>query len=220
MPLKSGLFAETWSEKLYTSIEQGATLYSILEHSRVTTAFPESSSLGRQLEMTSRMIKARQRRETQRDVFFVTLNGFDTHADDGTVLSAKFTEVNNAIQSFVTEMTRQNVWNNVVLIEASDFGRTLTPNNNGGTDHGWGGNYFLIGGGVKGGRILGRYPSDLTDNGEQSIKRGRVLPSTSWQTVWNGVGEWFGITTDAELDEVLPDRDEFNDLMNREDLFV
>jgi len=214
----SGLFAETWSEKLYASIKQNKALNTALQSSSITETFP-STKLGKQLEMVSRMIEVHEERNKNRDVFFVSLGGFDTHSDIEDTLIEKFTEINDAIQSFVTEMKHQQKWDNVVMIEASDFGRTLTPNSKDGTDHGWGGNYFLLGGSVDGSRILGKYPDDLTSSGSQSIKRGRLIPSTSWDEVWNGVGQWFGIS-DAELDEVLPNRNNFENLLGRDDLFV
>jgi cullin-associated NEDD8-dissociated protein 1 len=62
----------------------------------------------------------------------------------------------------------QGVWGNVTIVSASDFGRTLTSNGLG-TDHAWGGNHFVVGGSVKGGQVLGNYPSDLSDDGSQNI---------------------------------------------------
>lgn len=62
------------------------------------------------------------------------------------------------------------------------------------SDHGWGGNYFVASGSMKGGKILGEYPHDLTPSGSQIISDvGILIPSTPWESVWNGVAEWFGI---------------------------
>ena len=44
--------------------------------------------------------------------------------------------MNSAISDFVKEMKSQKLWENVVLVTSSDFGRTITPNSAGGTDHG------------------------------------------------------------------------------------
>ena len=51
-------------------------------------------------------------------------------------LESKFAQMNSAIGDFVKEMKSQNLWDNIVLVTSSDFGRTLTPNAVGGTDHG------------------------------------------------------------------------------------
>ena len=78
----------------------------------------------------------------------------------------------------------------------------------------------MIGGGLKGGRILGEYPSDLTASGPLVLKRGRVIPTTSWDAIINGVAQWIGVDSDSDLNAVLPNRDKFgDDLFNINDLF-
>ena len=51
-------------------------------------------------------------------------------------LQTKFAQMNSAIKDFIAEMKAQGLWENIVLVTASDFGRTITPNSAGGTDHG------------------------------------------------------------------------------------
>jgi cullin-associated NEDD8-dissociated protein 1 len=104
-------------------------------------------------------------------------------------------------------MVSQNIWNNVTLISASEFARTLSSNGEG-TDHAWGGNHFIIGGSVKGGRVHGQYPSDLTENGNLNIGQGRLIPTTPWEGVWNGLAEWFGVTSD-NMSQVIPNKANF-----------
>jgi uncharacterized protein (DUF1501 family) len=115
--------------------------------------------------------------------------------------------VDDALAAFEEEMKAQNLWDNVVVVTASDFGRTLTSNGYG-TDHGWGGNSFMVGGAVKGEQIHGQYPSDLTDNAELNIGRGRMIPTTSLDAMWHGVAQWMGVE-EARMDEVLPNRGNF-----------
>ena len=57
-----------------------------------------------------------------------------------------FPILDEAIESFWKEMHVQNKQDNVVLVVVSEFGRSLSPNSNTGTDHGWGGNYWIQGG--------------------------------------------------------------------------
>ena len=154
------------------------------------------------------MIKARHKLNAERDTFYVEQNGFDTHNDEGDVVETKLAEVDDALMAFVQEMKNQGVWNKVLVLEASEFGRTLKTNGQG-TDHAWGGNYFMLGGKVKGRRIHGQYPHDLTDDGPFSVKSsGRLLPTTSWEAIWHGVAEWFGVTPE-EMDAVLPNKQNF-----------
>ena len=112
----------------------------------------------------------------------------------------------------------------VAIATLSDFGRTLTSNGRG-TDHAWGGNHVVMGGEVRGGQILGAYPSTLTESDANplNIGRGRLIPTTPWEAMWNGLGEWFGVSAD-EMDVVLPNKQRFNasnphHLFSREQLF-
>ena len=78
-------------------------------------------------------------------VFCFYIEGFDTHADVEEALNILFSEVNDAFDAFSQEMKAMDVWNNVTLIQTSDFARTLNPNGGDGTDHAWGGNYMMMG---------------------------------------------------------------------------
>ena len=74
-----------------------------------------------------------------------------------------------------------------------------------GTDHGWGGNYFVTGGAVRGGQILGKYPSNLDPAISEEILGGnaRMVPTTSWEDVWYGLAQWMGVKAD-QMDDFLP----------------
>merc|ERR1719276_47667 len=128
------------------------------------------------------------------------MGGFDTHFDQEDYLGLRFEEINDAIETFVAEMKAQKMWENVVIVTASDFGRTITPNGGDGTDHGWGGNYFAVGGSLRGGRILGEYPADLTRKSTHMIGRSRPIPTTSYDAVLNAVAQWYGVTDPDDLD--------------------
>ena len=86
----------------------------------------------------AKVIDAQEALGAERDVFYVSVGGFDTHSDEGEVLVTKFKEINKALEAFVTEMRDHGVWDQVALATLSDFGRTLTSNGRG-TDHAWGG---------------------------------------------------------------------------------
>ena len=118
-------------------------------------------------------------------------------------------------------MKAQGYWDTVSLVITSDFGRTLTANSGNGTDHAWGGSYFVMGGAVNGSRILGEYPSDITDDGPTSMGRGRLIPTLSWESVLNPIAEWMGVETQAELNYCLPNRIQTGTkLFKKEEVFV
>jgi uncharacterized protein (DUF1501 family) len=73
------------------------------------------------------------------------------------MLASQFQQLNGALTSFYEELKIKGYWNNVTVVITSDLARTLTMNTGFGTDHAWGGNYFVTGGSVKGGVIHGNY---------------------------------------------------------------
>lgn len=75
----------------------------------------------------------------------IARQGFDTHSDVEEILKVKFAELNGGIDAFSREMKAISLWNNVTIIQTSDFARTLNPNGGNGTDHAWGGNYMMMG---------------------------------------------------------------------------
>ena len=97
--------------------------------------------------------------------------------------------------------------------------RTITGNGLG-TDHGWGGHYPLIGGGILGGQVLGEYWPDMSDNFALSLGRGRIIPTLPWDAQWHAIAQWMGVV-DHKLVEVLPNLHSFaaHQLINRTQLF-
>lgn len=135
--LSSGLFAETWSDAVLKSLNDNDYFHELLNLVNLETYFPDSK-IGNDLKLVSRMIKARNDRQVERDVFVVGYGSFDSHRDLKESHDRLFEQTNNALESFVSEMKNQDLWNDITLIATSEFGRTLTENGNSGTDHAWG----------------------------------------------------------------------------------
>jgi uncharacterized protein (DUF1501 family) len=94
----------------------------------------------------------------------------------------------------------------VTLFTASDFGRTLTINGDG-TDHGWGGHHFVVGGAVRGKQVYGSYP-DLTLGVSTDAGNGRLIPTTAVEQYAATMATWMGVAgTDLPL--VLPNLGSF-----------
>jgi uncharacterized protein (DUF1501 family) len=103
-------------------------------------------------------------------------------------------------------MKELNVAEQVTLFTASDFGRTLSSNGRG-SDHGWGGNHFVVGGAVKGGAIYGNYPS-LALKTAIDTGQGRLIPSMSVDSYCAELVRWFGVP-DSGLTAVFPNLGSF-----------
>jgi uncharacterized protein (DUF1501 family) len=87
---------------------------------------------------------------------FIDIGGWDTHVNEGAAqgtLATNLTGVGRGMQVFASAMGSE--WNNTVVVVLSEFGRTFRENGNRGTDHGHGTVYWILGGGISGGRIAG-----------------------------------------------------------------
>ena len=171
-----------------------------------STAFP-NSRLGRQLQVVARIISLRQTLGVSRQIFFVSTGGFDTHSNQATSMPRLQTQIAEGMRAFYDATEEMGVSNDVTSFTASDFGRTLTVNRDG-TDHGWGGHHFVIGGGVRGNRMLGDFPEPVLGHNLDS-NNGRLIPTTSVDQFAATLGSWFGLN-DGELGDALPGLSNFS----------
>ncbi len=167
----------------------------------IATPFPANNTLGDQLKMVARMISVADALAAKRQVFFVSLGGFDTHDGLVNIHPGLLTTVADALAAFQTALAELNVQGQVTTFTASDFGRTLAGNNDG-SDHGWGSMHFVLGGAVKGQRYYGTAPV-IANNGADDVGQGRLLPSTSVDQLAATLGRWLG-ASDTDLLAVLP----------------
>jgi uncharacterized protein (DUF1501 family) len=90
------------------------------------------------------------------NIGFVDVGGWDTHVGEGGAtgyLAGRLEELGRGLAGFAQEMGPE--WRNTVTVVVSEFGRTFRENGNRGTDHGHGTVYWVLGGGIRGGQILG-----------------------------------------------------------------
>ena len=160
-----------------------------------------ATPLARQLRTVLQLIAAQQTLGMRRQVFMVSMSGFDSHANQMRDQPGHMAQVAGAIDFFMSSLQGMGMLNNVTLFTASDFGRTLVSNGDG-SDHGWGSHHFVAGGAVRGGRIHGRFP-DLAIGSPDEIGSGRLLPSTSVAQLAASLGGWMGLNA-SEQALVLP----------------
>ena len=180
----SGMFGELWSQKMVDSRKYTDDYTDVLDSVTISSHFG-NGDVGRQMEMVTKLIKARDGRGVNRDAFHVEVGAFDHHGNAKSNFNAQLLEINGAVEGFWSEMESEGLTSDIVFIMSSEFGRTTTPNSGGGTDHGWAGNYFMASGAAKGGKILGNFPSTYYDEGDEYVlPRGRIIPRTSWDAIW------------------------------------
>ncbi|HTY03612.1 MAG TPA: DUF1501 domain-containing protein [Rhodocyclaceae bacterium] len=181
------------TEALVTSAVAAAPVF--------TTVFNTSNSLAMQLQMVAKMIAARGTLGVTRQVFLVSMSGFDLHDNLLSQHPVLLTSVNEALASFYGATVELGIANNVTTFTASDFGRTLTSNG-GGSDHGWGGHHVVIGGAVQGGQFYGSAPA-IAVNGPDDVGQGRLLPTTSVDQYAATLAAWFGVA-DSSMATIVP----------------
>jgi len=199
---RTNLFEDEYTRVTRRSIDAEAQVSGALANlPDLVTGFDSTNSLALQLRMVARMIAARTALGPRRQVFMVSLGGFDQH--DGLpaghpVLMAK---LGGAMKSFHDATVELGVAQQVTAFTASDFGRTLSANGDG-SDHGWGSHHFVLGGAVRGGRFYGNPPA-VAVNGPDDVGQGRLLPSTAVDEYAATLATWFGVA-DSDLARVVP----------------
>jgi uncharacterized protein (DUF1501 family) len=186
------------AESLITSGIGGVTL---------ATPFPPNNPLGDQLRMVARLIGVRAALGAKRQVFFVSLGGFDLHDNLIAQQPGLMTRLSDGLAAFYNATVELGVADKVTAFTASDFGRTLSSNGDG-SDHGWGSHHFMVGGAVKGRAFYGTPPPVSIGNtsapeDQWHVGQGRLLPSTAVDQYAATLARWFGVA-DSELPGVLP----------------
>lgn len=222
------IFAETHNDAVRKALADSERIAALLQDSTLSQNWDAKSQtvspghgkrFVKQLEQVSSVINARQAFDAERDVFFVELGGFDTHNDEFATVDMKFNDINVALDTFVDEMKAMGMWDQVVVQALSEFGRSVTTNGIG-TDHAWGGNYFTMGGNVKGGTIHGEYP-ELRIDGPQCVSaNGHMMPGIPWEAMWKPISLWLGVE-ESQLNNIMPNLHEFGEewLLDPNDVF-
>ncbi|OYQ38830.1 Tat pathway signal protein [Rhodoferax sp. TH121] len=185
-----------------------------------------TDALSTQLQMVARLIKGRNVLGARRQVFFVSMGGFDLHDNLVAQQATLMGRLSTAMTAFYEATNEMGVANQVTAFTASDFGRTLASNGDG-SDHGWGSHHLVVGGAVNGQRFYGVAPpisvSDAKDAGGNylpenawHVGQGRLLPRTSVDQYAATLAKWFGVT-DAEMPGVLPKITNFGTAASRPD---
>lgn len=189
------------------SIDMEGVVNGALAGVNPATVFPAANPLAAQLKIVARLIGTRSALSLRRQVFFVSLGGFDNHnllmQDHPNLM----TRLNGAMAAFYAATQELGIADKVTTFTASDFGRTLSSNADG-SDHGWGSHQFVMGGAVNGGRFYGTAPRVSIQSDDQ-VGQGRLLPSTGVDQFAATLARWFGCNA-GELPGILPNIGKFS----------
>jgi len=173
--------------------------------------FGDVFSFGNNLKMVAKTIASRAVLNMNRQVFVVPFFGWDHHDEVLESQTKMLNILDKGLGEFYTVLEELGVADKVTTFTASEFGRTLTSNGNG-SDHGWGGHSFIMGGAVKGKDIYGTYP-DLFIGNNLDVGRGRLIPTMSTDEYFAELALWFGVEK-SELSLVLPNIANFYNTAN------
>lgn len=208
---------------------EGGITAALASTTATTFTFPSGNSLADQLKMVARLISARATLGAQRQVFMVSLGGFDTHdflaRDHGgfrdannAIIPGLLGKVSDAMAAFYEATVAMGLADKVTTFTASDFGRTLASNGDG-SDHGWGSHHFVMGGAVKGQRFYGVAPPiSVSDTkvgnayrpeNQWHVGQGRLLPTTAVAQFGATMARWFGVA-ESEMPSVFPNIGRFD----------
>ncbi len=187
------------------AIANAALLNAAMTGTRLTTPFPDTD-LGNQLAAVALMIKVRAALGMNRQVFFVSVGNYDTHGTQLTDQADNLQQLSQALAAFHAATVEMGVADGVTAFTASDFGRSLAVNSDG-TDHGWGGHHFVVGGAVRGQRFYGTMPSlaqydeGLPNNGNpDDTGYGQIIPTLAVDQYSATLARWYGVDASGIAD--------------------
>jgi len=165
----------------------------ITRKTKSTVNYP-ATQLGNSLNLVARLIAG----GLPTRVYYVSQGGFDTHANQLPSHDRLMTDLNAGISSFVADLKAQGNFNRVLMLTFSEFGRRVSENASGGTDHGAAAPLIVLGGGVKPG-LYGAYPS-LTD-----LHDGDLKFNTDFRSVYaTALEKWLGAPSEQVLGKKYP----------------
>lgn len=219
------LLDQTFTQNLRDSIDASAAFKDAFDASTLATLFPgdvgyvppapytapvstsnrgndPAVNLGQQFKAIVRTMKIRADLGLRRQTFFINYGGWDHHDEVINSMDRMVDVVNRCLVAYWAALGELDLQSKATLYTASDFARTLTSNG-AGSDHAWGGNAFVLGGAVNGGRVYGSYPDLALTAPSVVTGRGVTLPAVSVDEYFAELALWLGVSP-GQLGNVLP----------------
>jgi len=187
--------------QLYSEDEQLGALYAKALATRAMAADDTLRNL-RDAQKAGELAASLMRGDDGARIAMIELGGWDTHANQRGAFARPARNLDTLLGAYAKSMGP--AWNNTLVLVATEFGRTARYNGTGGTDHGTASAALLMGGAVRGKRVLGDWPG-LADS---NLYQGRdLMPTTSLESVLAGaVAEHFGLDPARAMADLFPGR--------------
>ena len=180
----------------------------IAQAKEIKTVFPEENELATELKMAAKMISIRENLGMKRQIFFVTISGWDTHGNQLGDHAERLGKLNDALSSFYKATAELGVADSVTTFTASEFSRTMSINGDG-TDHAWSGHYLVMGGAVKGGKVHGDLPNFSIEGPDDADDTGRYIPKYGVDQYGATLAQWMGMSA-SDCNEIFPNLSNFD----------
>lgn len=150
-------------QTLGSTINNAGYIFDKSKAKKTNQTYP-NSQLGKDFKTVASLIKS----DINTRVYYLSIGSFDTHVNQNERQQKLFNDINEAVKSFVADMKSNGLFDNILLMTFSEFGRRVAQNASNGTDHGTANQMFFISGGLKKKGILNALP-DLTKLNEGDL---------------------------------------------------
>ncbi|MCJ7935241.1 MAG: DUF1501 domain-containing protein [Chryseobacterium sp.] len=150
-------------QTLGSTINNADYIFEKSKAKKTEQAYP-NSQLGKDFRTVASLIKS----DINTQVYYLSIGSFDTHVNQNERQNKLFNDINDAVKSFVADMKANGLFNNVLLMTFSEFGRRVAQNASNGTDHGTANPMFFISGNLKKKGLLNTLP-DLENLNEGDL---------------------------------------------------
>jgi uncharacterized protein (DUF1501 family) len=168
-----------------------------------------NTGIAQQLRQVARLIEGRAATGVKRQVFFVSMGGYDTHTTTVQSQTTLFNQLFPAMKAFYDYTVAAGMANDVVQLTMSDFNRTFIGNAAAGVDHAWGGHQIVMGGTVNGGQMYGTFPDLIKGGTMDSGNNGAWVPGIAVDQIGSTLGKWFGMPA-SDISQVFPNLANFS----------
>jgi uncharacterized protein (DUF1501 family) len=215
IPTSSSIYPSDYAAVVKRSISAGTTLNAALAGVTVTaptqytnpiTGNAANNPLAVQLQTIAHIIAAAPALGARRQIFFASVDRFDTHANQNNVQPNLMAQLDHGLAYFHNTLGGLGLGNSVTTFTMSEFARTFTTNGLG-TDHAWGSHHFVVGGAVNGGDMYNQFPTVGVDlagfNNPNAVGSGALIPTLAVDQYAATLGTWFGVSA-ADLATIFP----------------
>jgi uncharacterized protein (DUF1501 family) len=203
---QTNVLERAFADSATRTIANSTLINTALNGVTLTTPFPDTD-LGNQLAAVAMLIKVRAALGMSRQVYFVAVGNYDSHSTQLTDQNDNLTELSQGVAALYNATIELGIANSVTTFTASDFGRSLAVNADG-TDHGWGGHHFVIGGDVRGQRFYGAMPSLLQNDNPDDTGYGQIIPTQAVDQYAATIASWFGVDSGG-VNDIFPNLGRF-----------